>query len=125
MKHAAKEKRIFHLWWHPEDFALRSGANLEFLQRVLQTFDECRREYGMVSLSMGDMTRRWARADDDYVRGGAMSALSEFRAAGLHTAERAPCAVRPRLLYLVTRAEHGGAQAHVLDLALGCANNSR
>jgi glycosyltransferase involved in cell wall biosynthesis len=48
-----------------------------------------------------------------------MSALSEFRAAGLHTAERAPCAVRPRLLYLVTRAEHGGAQAHVLDLALG------
>lgn len=26
---------------------------------------------------------------------------------------------RPRLLYIVTRAEHGGAQAHVLDLAMG------
>jgi hypothetical protein len=56
MKHAANEKRIFHLWWHPEDFAPHPARNLEFLQRVLQTFDECRRECGMVSLSMGDMT---------------------------------------------------------------------
>ena len=48
-----------------------------------------------------------------------MSALSEFRAAGLQTVERTPCAIKPRLLYLVTRAEHGGAQAHVLDLAVG------
>jgi glycosyltransferase involved in cell wall biosynthesis len=40
--------------------------------------------------------------------------------------EAAPTAIpqkkapaRPRLLYLVTRAERGGAQAHVLDLAMG------
>jgi glycosyltransferase involved in cell wall biosynthesis len=48
-----------------------------------------------------------------------MSALSEFRIAGLTAVERTPCAIKPRLLYLVTRAEHGGAQAHVLDLAAG------
>jgi hypothetical protein len=48
-----------------------------------------------------------------------MSALSEFRGATLAPAERVPSAKRPRVLYLVTRGEHGGAQAHVLDLALG------
>jgi peptidoglycan/xylan/chitin deacetylase (PgdA/CDA1 family) len=56
MKQAAREKRIFHLWWHPEDFASYPGRNLEFLHRVLQTFEECRRECGMLSLSMGDVT---------------------------------------------------------------------
>jgi len=47
-----------------------------------------------------------------------MSALRAMGGAALATLERAPTA-RPRLLYLVTRAEHGGAQAHVLDLAIG------
>ena len=26
MKSAATEKRIFHLWWHPEDFAIHPDA---------------------------------------------------------------------------------------------------
>ena len=56
MRQAAIEKRIFHLWWHPEDFADYPERNLEFLHRVLNTFDDCRRECGMLSLSMGDVT---------------------------------------------------------------------
>jgi glycosyltransferase involved in cell wall biosynthesis len=48
-----------------------------------------------------------------------MSALSQFRAANPVTVEAPPYATKPRLLYLVTRGEHGGAQAHVLDLAIG------
>jgi peptidoglycan/xylan/chitin deacetylase (PgdA/CDA1 family) len=56
MKQAAGEKRIFHLWWHPEDFAPHPERNLDFLHRVLHTFEECRREWGMVSLSMDDVT---------------------------------------------------------------------
>ena len=55
MKSAAKEKRIFHLWWHPEDFASYPDRNLDFLNQVLDVFDQCRRSYGMVSLSMGDV----------------------------------------------------------------------
>jgi peptidoglycan/xylan/chitin deacetylase (PgdA/CDA1 family) len=55
MKSAAIEKRLFHLWWHPEDFAAHPQRNLDFLRQVLAVFDECRREYGMVSLSMGDV----------------------------------------------------------------------
>jgi peptidoglycan/xylan/chitin deacetylase (PgdA/CDA1 family) len=55
MREAAREKRIFHLWWHPEDFADHPERNIEFLDRVLHTFSQCRRECGMLSLSMGDV----------------------------------------------------------------------
>jgi peptidoglycan/xylan/chitin deacetylase (PgdA/CDA1 family) len=52
MRSAAIEKRIFHLWWHPEDFAGDPARNLDFLTQVLGTFDVLRREHGMRSLSM-------------------------------------------------------------------------
>jgi peptidoglycan/xylan/chitin deacetylase (PgdA/CDA1 family) len=56
MQHAAIEKRLFHLWWHPEDFARHPQRNLDFLERVLNVFDRCRREHGMVSLAMSEAT---------------------------------------------------------------------
>jgi glycosyltransferase involved in cell wall biosynthesis len=46
-----------------------------------------------------------------------MSVLEQSR--GVTRLERTRFAKRPRLLYLITRAERGGAQAHLLDLALG------
>ncbi|MGA8027361.1 MAG: hypothetical protein WB992_09450, partial [Bryobacteraceae bacterium] len=55
MTHAAVEGRIFHLWWHPEDFSSQPERNLDFLNQVLTVFDRYRREYGMASLSMGDV----------------------------------------------------------------------
>jgi peptidoglycan/xylan/chitin deacetylase (PgdA/CDA1 family) len=54
MTSAAKEKRIFHLWWHPEDFASHPQRNVDFLRQVLRLFDQCRRDYGMASFSMAD-----------------------------------------------------------------------
>jgi hypothetical protein len=56
MRSAALGKRIFHLWWHPEDFAGHPERNLDFLRKVLDIFDQCRRGYGMVSLAMGDVS---------------------------------------------------------------------
>ena len=55
MKSAATEGRIFHLWWHPEDFAGHPDRNIDFLHKVLNVFDQCRRTHGMASLSMGDV----------------------------------------------------------------------
>jgi peptidoglycan/xylan/chitin deacetylase (PgdA/CDA1 family) len=57
MKSAATEGRIFHLWWHPEDFASHPDRNIEFLRKVLNVFDKFRRIDGMESLSMGDVGR--------------------------------------------------------------------
>ena len=55
MRSAARERRIFHLWWHPEDFAAAPERNLDFLERVLTAFGRYRRELEMVSLSMRDV----------------------------------------------------------------------
>lgn len=55
MKHAAETGEIFHLWWHPEDFARDSGQNLRLLRQVLEAFDNYRTQYGMASLSMAEV----------------------------------------------------------------------
>jgi len=52
MKHAAERGEIFHLWWHPEDFAHYGDENLQFLRSVLKSFSDYRARFGMTSLSM-------------------------------------------------------------------------
>jgi Glycosyl transferase 4-like domain len=48
-----------------------------------------------------------------------MSLLNEGAGTALAALERPSPTERPRVLYLITRAERGGAQVHVLDLVLG------
>ncbi len=55
MELAAKRGEIFHLWWHPEDFARNRDRNLQFLRRVLGAYSRCRKQFGMRSLSMGEV----------------------------------------------------------------------
>ena len=49
---AAKNRGIFHLWWHPHNFGKDIPENLEFLRSVLKIFAEQRQVHGMQSLSM-------------------------------------------------------------------------
>ena len=49
---AAKNRGIFHLWWHPHNFGKNIAENLEFLRSVLKIFAEQRQVHGMQSLSM-------------------------------------------------------------------------
>lgn len=58
MEGAAARGELFHLWWHPEDFAREPDCNLRFLRRILEFHDGCRRRFGMVSLSMNEAARR-------------------------------------------------------------------
>ena len=54
VERAARERTIFHLWWHPHDFGEEPELNLQFLKRnVLQTYARCSEDYGLRSLSMG------------------------------------------------------------------------
>jgi peptidoglycan/xylan/chitin deacetylase (PgdA/CDA1 family) len=57
MQSAAERGELFHLWWHPEDFAGDCDSNLRFLRRVLADYDRCRRQSGMLSLSMSEAAR--------------------------------------------------------------------
>jgi peptidoglycan/xylan/chitin deacetylase (PgdA/CDA1 family) len=70
MKMAAQSKRIFHLWWHPEDFAGYPERNLDFLRRVLGVYEKCRKDFGMSSLCMGDVTYA-TKADANVLKFGA------------------------------------------------------
>jgi hypothetical protein len=58
LEHAAVNREIFHLWWHPEEFALNLEQNLGVLRRVLEKFAQCRAEYGMRSLCMGQVSNQ-------------------------------------------------------------------
>jgi len=55
MKYAAERGEVFHLWWHPEDFAYHPNENLRFLRSVLTTFDSYRTRQQMVSLGMAEI----------------------------------------------------------------------
>jgi peptidoglycan/xylan/chitin deacetylase (PgdA/CDA1 family) len=58
MRYAAEHAEVFHLWWHPEDFAAHFDRNLRVLHSVLDQFVEFRKRYGMVSMSMADLAQQ-------------------------------------------------------------------
>lgn len=58
MRKAAQAGEVFHLWWHPEDFANDVEGNLKFLEKILAEFANLRNRYGMQSLNMGEVGAR-------------------------------------------------------------------
>ena len=52
LRHAAATGKIYHLWFHPEDFGTYPAENLQLLAQVLDEFEDLRNRYGMRSLSM-------------------------------------------------------------------------
>ena len=54
---AARESRIFHVWWHPHNFASFPQQNMAFLRRILAEVSRCRSEHGLQSLTMGEVDR--------------------------------------------------------------------
>ena len=55
--HAAQNREIFHLWWHPHNFGIFQDHNMAFLREVLREATRCRAEYGLRLLSMADVGR--------------------------------------------------------------------
>ncbi len=55
VRRAAREGRIFHLWWHPHNFADHPDESFDLLHRILDEVDRLGRSEGLRSLSMGDV----------------------------------------------------------------------
>ncbi|MCU0358317.1 MAG: polysaccharide deacetylase family protein [Cyclobacteriaceae bacterium] len=55
MTQAAKAGDVYHLWWHPHNFGWYPAENLEGLRAILQHYAHLKRQYGMTSMSMGEM----------------------------------------------------------------------
>ncbi len=54
MRHAARRKLYFHLWWHPHNIGVDTQAHLKQLEEIFRYYDVLRQKYGMESLNMGE-----------------------------------------------------------------------
>ena len=54
MERAARERRMFHLWWHPHNFGTNLRDNLDILDAILERFDTLRRKVDMQTWTMSD-----------------------------------------------------------------------
>lgn len=62
MRRAARRGEIFHLWWHPHNFGGDTDASLRDLAAIIGYFQSLSIEYGMRSMSMGDVLMRHEQA---------------------------------------------------------------
>ncbi|MEI6603052.1 MAG: glycosyltransferase [Clostridia bacterium] len=58
MKHAAKHRQVFHLWWHPHNFGANTDKNMANLEHILRYFEKMRQKYQMQSCHMEEVLER-------------------------------------------------------------------
>ena len=56
MDDAARNKRIFHLWWHPHNFGANTRENMGILCTIAEHYQQLSHKYGMKSLNMGELS---------------------------------------------------------------------
>lgn len=52
MLHAARAKKLFHLWWHPHNFGVNLEENYRFLEKVLKYYKKLQKKYDFESITM-------------------------------------------------------------------------
>jgi hypothetical protein len=52
MTHAAKNKELYHLWWHPHNFGVNTRENMKNLTVLLNHFQFLQKQYGFTNLTM-------------------------------------------------------------------------
>ena len=52
MTYAAKNNKMYHLWWHPHNFGINLSENMENLTVLLKHYQFLHSNYGFASLSM-------------------------------------------------------------------------
>jgi hypothetical protein len=58
LRAAAHRGRLFHLWWHPHNFARHPEESFALLEAILDEAARLRESDGLESLSMGDVSTR-------------------------------------------------------------------
>ena len=58
VRHAAQQRKILHLWWHPHNFGVDTDENLAVLRAILDEYETCRVRHGMESLTMAQVAER-------------------------------------------------------------------
>ena len=58
LTYAAKKGLVYHLWWHPHDFAMHKDEKLLLLKNILEHFISLKEKYGMESLNMRELSQK-------------------------------------------------------------------
>ncbi|WP_409254276.1 polysaccharide deacetylase family protein [Bacillus sp. SCS-153A] len=66
MTKAAKENKIYHLWWHPHNFGQHPKESMEILRKICLHYAYLQETYGMQSMTMDNISRELSR---DKVKG--------------------------------------------------------
>ena len=53
---AAKQNKIYHLWWHPHNFGINQKQNLNMLEDILKHYNRLFKQYGFESHTMNQLT---------------------------------------------------------------------
>jgi hypothetical protein len=56
MTHAAKNKLVYHLWWHPHNFGSYTEENFYNLENILIHYNKLKIKYNMESKKMSDFS---------------------------------------------------------------------
>lgn len=54
---AARQRHVYHLWWHPHNFGSHPQESLTALRSILEHFSMCRTRDGFTSLNMGEIAQ--------------------------------------------------------------------
>lgn len=55
MTAAAKQNKIYHLWWHPHNFGINQKQNLDMLEVFLKHYSMLSKKYGFRSCTMSEI----------------------------------------------------------------------
>lgn len=55
MTYAAKNNKVYHLWWHPHNFGYNVLKNLEYLSSILEHYQTLKKKYNFLSNSMDEV----------------------------------------------------------------------
>jgi len=58
IEYAARNKEIFHLWWHPHNFGVNLKENINFLRKILEVYKRCEKDRQMRSLTISETAEK-------------------------------------------------------------------
>jgi len=64
MNKAAKEKKIYHLWWHPHNFGINQEKNLAMLEDILKHYKYLNETHDFHSYSMRQLTENLLKQNE-------------------------------------------------------------
>lgn len=61
---AAKNKELYHLWWHPHNFGNHMEENFKILDQIYNHYNFLNAKYGFTSVTMTDLAMKLIKKED-------------------------------------------------------------